>query len=171
MTFFTIDTHSPHGIYDPDCIQSTDENNKDELLKASVRCVSRELDKFLNSLKTNPLYENTTIAIFGDHLFMGTRLVKNFNNRKWIDIFINAPKTPFSEENRLFSDIDMFPTILSSINFDIEGNKLGFGTDLFSDRKTFVETIGLDSLNKEIKAMPSHLIYESYLLKKKSKSR
>ena len=170
LTFFTIDTHSPHGIYDPDCIQSTDENNKDELLKASVRCVSRELDKFLNSLKTNPLYENTTIAIFGDHLFMGTRLVKNFNNRKWIDIFINAPKTPFSEENRLFSDIDMFPTILSSINFDIEGNKLGFGTDLFSDRKTFVETIGLDSLNKEIKAMPSHLIYESYLLKKISNS-
>ena len=170
LTFFTIDTHSPHGIYDPDCIQSTDENNKDELLKASVRCVSRELDKFLNSLKTNPLYENTSIAIFGDHLFMGTRLVKNFNNRKWIDIFINAPKTPFSEENRLFSDIDMFPTILSSINFDIEGNKLGFGTDLFSDKKTLVETIGLDSLNKEIKTMPSHLIYESYLLKKNSNS-
>ena len=171
LTFFTIDTHSPHGIYDPDCIQSADESNKDELLKASVRCVSRELDKFLNTLKTNPLYENTSIAIFGDHVFMGTRLVKNFNNRKWIDIFINVPKTPFSEENRLFSDIDMFPTILSSINFDIEGNKLGFGTDLFSDRKTFVETIGLDSLNKEIKAMPSHLIYESYILKKNSNSR
>ena len=100
---------------------------------------------------------------------MGTRLVKNFNNRKWIDIFINVPKTPVLEENRLFSDIDMFPTILSSINFDIDGNKLGFGTDLFSDKKTFVETIGLDSLNKEIKAMPSHLIYESYLLKKSLK--
>lgn len=166
LTFFTIDTHSPHGIYDPDCIKSTDEKNEDELLKASVRCVSRELDKFLTSLISKPLYENTSIIIFGDHLFMGTRLVKNFNNRKWIDIFINVPKTPVLEENRLFSDIDMFPTILSSINFDIDGNKLGFGTDLFSDKKTFVETIGLDSLNKEIKAMPSHLIYESYLLKK-----
>lgn len=169
LTFFTIDTHSPHGIYDPDCIKSTDEKNEDELLKASVRCVSRELDRFLTFLKSKPLYENTSIIIFGDHLFMGTRLVKNFNNRKWIDIFINVPKTPLLDENRLFSDIDMFPTILSSINFDIEGNKLGFGTDLFSDKKTFVETIGLDSLNKEIKAMPSHLIYESYLLKKSLK--
>lgn len=169
MTFFTIDTHSPHGIYDPDCIKSTDEKNKDELLKASVRCVSRELDKFLTSIKSKPLYKNTSIVIFGDHLFMGTRLVKDFNNRKWINIFVNVPKKPILEENRLFSDIDMFPTILSSINFDIEGNKLGFGTDLFSDKKTFVETIGLDSLNKEIKAMPSHLIYESYLLKKRLK--
>lgn len=169
LTFFTIDTHSPHGIYDPDCIKSTDEKNEDELLKASVRCVSRELDRFLTSLKSKPLYENTSIIIFGDHLFMGTRLVKNFNNRKWINIFVNVPKTPVLDENRLFSDIDMFPTILSSINFDIEGNKLGFGTDLFSDKKTFVETIGLDSLNKEIKAMPSHLIYESYLLKKRLK--
>ena len=168
LTFFTIDTHSPNGIYDPDCIRSPDENNEDELLKAATRCVSRELDKFLISFKSNPLYENTSIVVFGDHLFMGTRLVKGFNNRKWINIFVNAAKKPISEDNRLFSDIDMFPTILSSINFDIEGNKLGLGTDLFSDKKTLVETVGLDTLNKEIKTMPSHLIYESYLLKRNS---
>ena len=166
LTFFTIDTHSPHGIYDPDCIKSTDEKNENELLKASARCVSRELDKFLTSLKSKPFYGNTSIVIFGDHLFTGTRLVKDFNNRKWINIFVNVPKKPISEEYRLFSDIDMFPTILSSMNFDIEGNKLGFGTDLFSNKKTFVETIGLDSLNKEINKMQSHLIYESYRLRK-----
>ena len=166
LTFFTIDTHSPHGIYDPECIKVTDQSNKDELLKASARCVSRELDKFLTTLEKKPIFKNTSIVIFGDHLFMGTRLVKGFNNRKWINIFINASKTPISEENRLFSDIDMFPTILSSISFEIEGDQLGFGTNLFSNKKTLVETIGLDSLNKEIKTMPSHLIYESYLLQK-----
>ena len=63
LTFFTIDTHSPHGIYDPDCIKSTDEKNEDELLKASVRCVSREIDKFLTSLISKPLYRS-----FVDHI-------------------------------------------------------------------------------------------------------
>jgi len=166
LTFFTIDTHSPDGFYDPDCIKITDESNKDERLKAAARCVSRELKKFLDSLKTKHFYENTSIVIFGDHLFMGTRLVKDFNDRKWVNIFINPAKVPIAEEKRLFSDIDMFPTILSSLNFTIEGNRLGLGTDLFSDKKTLVERIGLDSLNKEIKKLPSHLIYESYLLKK-----
>jgi phosphoglycerol transferase len=166
LTFFTIDTHAPHGFYDPNCIKSTDENNDNERLKASIRCVSRELKTFIDSLKQKHFYKNTSIIIFGDHLFMGTSLVNNFSNRKWVNIFINPSKTPIAEEKRLFSDIDMFPTILSSIGFNIDGDRLGFGTDLFSDKKTFVERIGLDSLNKEINKMPSHLLYESILLKK-----
>ena len=170
LTFFTIDTHSPSGIYDPECIKSVDENNEDERLKASVRCVSRELKKFIDTLKTKDFYENTSIVIFGDHLFMGTRLVKGFPNRRWINIFINPSKTPTLEEKRLFSDVDMFPTIISSMNFDIDGDKLGFGTDLFSRQKTLIESIGLDSLNKEIKKMSKHLVYENYLLQKKLNS-
>ena len=169
LTFFTIDTHSPHGLYDPDCVKASDKSNKDELLKASARCVSRELNKFLGSLKKRPFYGNTSIIVFGDHLFMGNRLVEGFANRKWVDVFINAPKVPISEEKRIFSDIDMFPSILSSINFNINGDRLGFGTNLFSDKKTLIEEIGLDSLNKELGQMRSHLVYESYLLKKELK--
>lgn len=171
LTFFTIDTHSPHGLYDPDCVKAADESQKDELLKASVRCVSKEVNKFLVTLKSKHFYKNTTIIVFGDHRFMGTLLVKGFSNRKWVDIFVNTPKAPISEAKRLFSDIDMFPTILSSINFDIEGDRLGFGTDLFSGKKTLIEEIGLDSLNKEFDNMHSHLVYESYLLKKKLKEK
>lgn len=169
LTFFTIDTHAPHGLYDPDCIKSSDEKNEDEILKATARCVSRELKNFIDSIRSKPYYENTSIVIFGDHLFMGTRLVKDFPDRKWVNIFINPSKTPPLGENRLFSDIDMFPTILSSTNFDIEGNQLGFGVDLFSNQKTLVENIGIDSLNDEIKKTPSYLAYKSYLLQKTPK--
>lgn len=168
LTFFTIDSHAPNGLYDPDCIKVYDENNKDELLKSCIRCASKELYTFISSIQKSSFYKNTSIIIFGDHLFMGTRLVKDFPNRKWIDIFINAPKISAINENRTFSDIDMFPTILSSLNFKINGDKLGFGVNLFSDKKTLIEQIGLDSLNKEIKKFPSHLVYESYLLQKKS---
>ncbi|GEM_PF-1471529 len=169
LTFSTIDTHAPNGLYDSSCIKSIEETSEDENFKATLQCTSRELDKFMTSLKSKPFYDNTTIIIFGDHLFMGTRLVKGFPHRKWIDIFVNTKKTPLSEEKRQFSDIDMFPTILSSLDFDIEGGRLGFGTDLFSDKETLLEKIGLDSLNNEIKKIPGHLAYESYLLKKMQK--
>lgn len=167
LTFFTIDTHAPSGLYDPDCIKTDDEMNEDERLKASARCLSRELNKFLDSLKRKTYYDNTSIVVFGDHLFPGSRLVKGATNRRWINFFINESKVPVHGENRLYSDIDMFPTILSSMNFDIEGSRLGFGTDLFSDKRTLVESIGLDSLNSEIRKMSNHLMYESYLFVKK----
>lgn len=167
LTFFTIDTHSPSGIYDPDCVKIADENDEDERLKASVRCVSRELKVFIDSLKNKAYYENTSIVIFGDHLFMGTRLVKDFPNRKWIDIFINPAKDSVLEDNRIFSDMDMFPTILSSMSFDIKGDKLGLGTDLFSGKQTLAETISLDTLNREIMNISKHMTYENYLLQQK----
>lgn len=169
LTFFTIDTHSPHGLYDPDCVKSPDESNLDERLKATAKCVSRELGGFIDSLKSKPYYENTSIVIFGDHLFMGTSLVKDSPNRKWVNIFINPAKAPATKENRLYSDVDMFPTILSSIDFTIDGDRLGFGTDLFSGQKTLVESIGIDSLNNEIRKMPSYLAYKSTLLQKTPK--
>ena len=63
----------------------------------------------------------------------------------------------------------MFPTILSSMNFDIEKNRLGFGTDLFSDKETLVESMGLNNLNVKLGKISSHLMHESYLLKRDSK--
>ncbi|MBR3071823.1 hypothetical protein [Fibrobacter sp.] len=52
------------------------------------------------------------------------------------------------------------------MNFDIEGDKLGFGTDLFSDQKTLVESIGINDLNAELGKISSHLVHESYMLRK-----
>ena len=45
---------------------------------------------------------------------------------------------------------DMYPTILSSIGYEIEGNKLGFGVNLFSDEKTLIEIMGRDKFDKEL---------------------
>ena len=40
---------------------------------------------------------------------------------------------------------------LASLGFEISGNRLGLGTNLFSDRKTLAEEIGLNKFNKELK--------------------
>jgi len=44
----------------------------------------------------------------------------------------------------------MYPTILSSMGIEIEGDKLGLGTNLFSDEQTLIERDGLDKLEDEL---------------------
>ena len=62
--------------------------------------------------------------------------------------FINAsfdsqPRTV----NRDATSMDMFPTILSSMGYSIDGDRLGLGTNLFSKRKTLAEKFGYDDFN------------------------
>lgn len=40
--------------------------------------------------------------------------------------------------------MDLFPTMLASLGVQIEGNRLGLGTNLFSDKKTLMKELGGD---------------------------
>ena len=71
-------------------------------------------------------------------------------NRVNYNVFINSLNTTENNKNREFSMFDMYPTILSSIGIEIEGNKLGFGVNLFSDEKTLIELLGRDKFNNEL---------------------
>ena len=57
----------------------------------------------------------------------------------------------------------MYPTILASIGANVEGDKLGLGTNLFGTHKTLSEEIGKDKLEKEL--LKSSKYYEKYILK------
>jgi phosphoglycerol transferase len=67
-----------------------------------------------------------------------------YEERGVYNCFINptlsgsAPNT-FSRD---CSAMDLFPTVLSGLGFDIPGHRLGLGPDLFSDLPTLSEEIG-----------------------------
>ena len=44
----------------------------------------------------------------------------------------------------------MFPTILASMGVEIKGDRLGIGTNLFSDKDTIFEEYGTDKVNMEL---------------------
>ena len=44
----------------------------------------------------------------------------------------------------------MYPTVLAAMGVKIEGNRLGLGTDLFSNEPTVFEAFGPDYVNKEL---------------------
>ena len=60
--------------------------------------------------------------------------------------------------NRIFTSLDLFPTILASIGYKIEGNRLGLGVNLFSGEQTLAEKMTFDALNKETEKRSEYFI-------------
>ena len=72
-------------------------------------------------------------------------------NREAIDVFINSV-SPYRkiDRKRTAVTMDLFPTILSSMGYSIEGERLGLGTNLFSKKKTLSEEMGYEAFNLEM---------------------
>jgi phosphoglycerol transferase len=59
-----------------------------------------------------------------------------------------APKDP--GKTRVFSTFDLFPTMLAAIGVNIEGDRLGLGTNLYGDLPTITEQDALEKVEEEI---------------------
>ena len=46
--------------------------------------------------------------------------------------------------------MDLFPTTLAALGCEIEGDRLGLGTNLFSGKKTLAEEMGYDRFDRDI---------------------
>lgn len=141
VTMYTMDTHTfESGHRCPNC----DSSIVNDYL-ASVDCTSRQIAEFVNWIKQQPFYENTTIILVGDHLGneKTTRVdIDEDYVRTTYNCIINPAKKPVSTQNRKFSSLDMFPTTLSAIGAEIKGDRLALGTDLFSSTETLCEELG-----------------------------
>ncbi|NLC66811.1 MAG: LTA synthase family protein, partial [Clostridium sp.] len=148
FTMLTVDTHHIDGYV---CDLCEDEH---ELQYANViSCASRQLDEFINWIKMQAFYENTSIVIVGDHPTMDKEFVKDVDDtylRTTYNVFIN-PAGNLNDvrlKNRDFYSFDFFPTTLSSLNVNIKGDRLGLGTNLFSDEPTLYEKYGIEMENE-----------------------
>ncbi len=149
FTMLTVDTHHVDGYVCQYC-----DTSYDHQLKSVITCTDRLTYDFITWCQEQSFYEDTVIVLVGDHYRMDTSLVAEANalgTRRLYNCIINADKdVQISTQNRIFTPMDIFPTTLSAMGYTIEGGRLGLGTDLFSDRITLAEEIGIDVLNIEI---------------------
>ena len=106
-------------------------------------------------LEQQDFYKDTVIVITGDHLSMQANISTMFDNDKYerrvYNTYINSEVKPVNSKNRIFTTLDYFPTTLAALGFNIDGNRLGLGTNLFSSRQTLAEELGgLDKLDDEL---------------------
>ena len=149
VTMLTVDTHFPEGHLCSKC-----GNKYDSVAANVVECADRQVADFVAWCKTQPFYKDTVIVISGDHIRMDKALVESEPirlNRTNYNCFINASVTgDVNMKNRDFTAMDMFPTVLSAMGFEISGNRLGLGTNLFSNVPTLAEEMGLEAFEREI---------------------
>jgi phosphoglycerol transferase len=150
FSFLTVNTHFPDGYL---------ESGAEDLYKSQYENVhaysSKQVGEFVSWFQKQEFFDNTTLVILGDHHsmqdpeFYTNRQTEGYK-RTIYNTFINSPIEPIQSKNREFTSLDMYPTILASIGVEIEDNRLGLGTNLFSDRQTLVEDLGYNHLNGEL---------------------
>ena len=71
-----------------------------------------------------------------------------YDRRTYVNV-INSDKK-YTGDARTYTTMDMFPTTLSALGCGIEGDRLGLGTDLFSNTKTLAEEFGCSAIDNQV---------------------
>ncbi len=148
FTLLTCDTHFPDGYRCKEC-----QNEYPQRYPTVMRCSSRMVTEFVRWVQEQPFYENTTIVISGDHLTMDPDFMDGLDEnyvRTVYNCIINPAVAPVQEKNRTFGTFDLFPTTLAAMGVQIEGERLGLGTNLFSAKPTYAELYGFEALDWEL---------------------
>lgn len=160
LTLVGIDTHFPKGYLTNYTINKY--NNQYENVYATEDILVTD---FINWIKNQDYYKDTVIVVLGDHLSMEYNFFKdiNINNRYVYISYING----IDENNdnvRFYSALDTYPTVLGAMGATIEGNQLGLGVNMYSNKKTLMEKYGFNKLNNELKKKST--FYEKEIYKK-----
>ncbi len=160
LTMLTADTHVPDGYHCRLCQEEYEEPYPNVL-----RCSARQVADFVAWIKTQPFFENTTVIISGDHLTMDPTLLETVEEdyvRTVYNCIINAPIEPVREKRREFATFDMLPTTLAALGIGVENERMGLGTNLFSNVPTLTEEYGFDALEEELQK--NSLFYNAQFL-------
>lgn len=148
LTMLTVDTHFEDGYVCDKCDDRFGNNQYANVMA----CSSKQVAEFVEWVQQQDFYENTTIVISGDHPTMDSDFCEDVDEsytRKVYTAYINGGKSELSNA-RNYTTMDAFPTTLAAIGVEIEGNRLGLGTNLFSSEQTLTERFGIEKEEKEL---------------------
>lgn len=146
FTMLTVDTHFEDGYVCSDC-----EGSYGTQYSNVMACSSKKINELVGWIKQQPWYENTTIVISGDHLTMDRDYCEdvpdNYERTVYTTV-INAPLERETQDRRTICTFDNFPTTLAALGVEIEGNRLGLGTNLYSSEPTLLERYSVKEANE-----------------------
>ena len=147
FTVLTVDTHFPKGYHCSIC------GNEYENDSANViKCADRQAADFIQWCREQDFYDNTTIVVAGDHRRMDKIFpveMTSYRRTAYLT-FVNSAVQQDKAVCRTYTQLDIMPTALAAMGYEVEGDRLGLGTNLFSDTPTLAESMGYEKLNDEM---------------------
>ncbi len=159
FSLITVDTHFGDGVTDGYICRLCDDEYNDRYANV-IACQDKQVYEFIEWIKEQDFFDNTTIVITGDHPFMGTHVTSYEEQPMVYNCIINSKIETANTKNREFTTFDLFPTTLAAMGFNIEGNKLGLGVNLFSEQETLAEQMGIYVLNSELQKYSQYYVDE-----------
>lgn len=144
----TVNTHQPDGLLDSAC--HYEENSP---YKNALRCSSKQLGDFLQWVKEQSWFANTIVLLAGDHVMQMLSPKVGLPNDEPLYttvFFLNAPDGDY-KANRSFSNLDLAPSILEALGWELPEHGFALGRSLFANEPTMLELYGRDSLDKMLR--------------------
>lgn len=143
FSMLTVDTHAPDFYLDKQC-ENTGNNQAD-----AVACADFMAADFINWLKKQKFYSDTTVIILGDHTQTGgNNMYPQVRNRHIFNAVINSA-IPAKPDNQAWTTVDLPATVLQALGVKYNG-KFGLGRSLFGNDDTLFTKYGKD-LDNELK--------------------
>lgn len=163
-TLISNNTHRVDGYTEETCTLRDDVSFP---MENAIYCEDQLVSEFLDWIMKQSFYENTTVVIVGDHLGHAeayTETLQPQEERRIFNLILNADKEQPAQlyPNRQFWSADFFPTVLSAMGVEMEGERLGLGTNLFSNQKTLIEEYGYAYVSEQL-AQQSKFYTEAFL--------
>ena len=149
LTLLTVDTHFEDGYL---CEVCPDVYGDDQYSNV-MACSSYQVDDFVKWVQEQDFYDNTTIVIVGDHPTMDNDYCDDVDDnyvRNVYTAYINSVSEVQTNVERNYTTFDTFPTTLAAIGANIDGNRLGLGTNLFSTAQTLTERLGVSAVKRGV---------------------
>ena len=166
LTMLTVDTHFEDGYVCDICPDTFGDNQYANVMA----CSSRQVKEFIDWVQQQDFATDTTIVISGDHPTMDSDFCEDVDKdyeRRVYTTYINARAEKQTNEKRNYTTFDNFPTTLAAMGVEIEGDRLGLGTNLYSTQQTLTERFGIEKEEKELKRKSKLLNQMAQIDKKK----
>ncbi|MBE0400395.1 sulfatase-like hydrolase/transferase [Halomonas sp. FME1] len=143
--------HAPHGYPSQACVEQQGEFDGQDILY-SVQCSAWLARSFIERLEAEGLLDNTLVMVLSDHLTMRVSVWDQLTAMDRDNTLIMFGEG--IEPRRIRRDattLDIFPTLLDALGFNLAEQRAGLGTSLFSDKQTLVEIHGIEVINQRLR--------------------
>ncbi|WP_165610493.1 sulfatase-like hydrolase/transferase [Cognatishimia maritima] len=149
LSTLTLGTHGPTGYPDGTCRDSTFTSNK--ILNA-MECSAGHVRSLVEKIDSLGLSESTIVVLASDHLAyrnsLDDQLMEVKDTRRNYFTVLGADAATNLREG---TALDIYPTLLELLGYELEGNRAGLGRSLIGESPTLPESIGADRLEEAIR--------------------
>lgn len=139
LSLSTMSTHGPDGFPDANCAFETELGY--ELPKA-MYCTLQHLGRLLKRVEELGLTDNTVVAVMSDHLAPPSSFDAALKSRMRRNYLVFPNAKPAVKIDKLATPLDVFPTVLEMLGFDLSQRRANFGVSLLSPQPSLINQFG-----------------------------